>query len=64
MVGPISGEQRMAVAFPKDTPELRAAFNAYLQRIRGDGTYNRMVKKYYPAVFRYYSDFFEEPALH
>lgn len=62
VVGPISGEQHMAVAFRKDTPMLLAAFNAYLQRIRHDGTYNRLVEKYYPAVFRYYADFFAEPA--
>jgi len=63
VVGPISGEQRMAVAFPKNTPELRTAFNAYLHRIRSDGTYNQLVKKYYPAVFRYYSDFFAAPTI-
>lgn len=58
VVGPVSGVQRMAVAFPKDSPKLRAAFNAYLQRIRRDGSYNLLVKKYYPAVFRYFKDFF------
>jgi len=58
IVGPISGEQRMAVAFAKNSPELREAFNSYLQRIRRDGSYNLMVKKYYPGVLRYFSDFF------
>lgn len=62
VVGPISGEQRMAVAFRKDSPELRMAFNTYLQRIRRDGSYNRLVNKYYPAVFRYFDDFFAEPS--
>ena len=60
VVGPVSGQQRMAVAFPKDSPELRAAFNDYLQRIRSDGSYNVLVKKYYPGVFRYFSDFFAQ----
>jgi len=64
VVGPVSGQQRMAVAFAKDSPELRAAFNAYLQRIRRDGTYNQLVKKYYPGVFRYFSDFFAQTDVH
>lgn len=62
VIGPISQEQRMAVAFRKDSPELRAAFNAYLQRIGRDGTYAQLVEKYYPAVFDYYADFFHGPA--
>lgn len=64
IVGPVSGKQRMAVAFPKDSPQLRSAFNAYLQRIRRDGSYNALVKKYYPGVFRYFADFFEVPAVY
>jgi ABC-type amino acid transport substrate-binding protein len=62
VIGPISDAQLMAVAFRKDTPKLRKAFNRYLQRIRADGTYNRLVRKYYPAVFRYSADFFSQPA--
>ncbi|MCB1722910.1 MAG: transporter substrate-binding domain-containing protein [Chromatiaceae bacterium] len=58
VLGPISDEQRMAVAFRPDTPKLRAAFNAYLQQVRSDGTYQRLVRKYYPAVFDYFPEFF------
>ncbi|HHB77178.1 MAG TPA: transporter substrate-binding domain-containing protein [Desulfobulbus sp.] len=62
VIGPISDAQLMGVAFRKDTPKLREAFNTYFKRIRTDGTYNRLVKKYYPAVFRYSADFFTQPA--
>ncbi len=59
VIGPISGEQMMGAGFRKDSPGLLEAFNHYLEKIRQDGTYNRMVKKYYPSVFVYYADFFD-----
>jgi len=58
VIGPISESQTMAVAFSKDSPQLRAAFDRYFAELRDDGTYTRLVAKYYPAVFRYYADFF------
>ena len=58
VIGPISHSQNMAVAFRKDAPRLREAFNEYLATIRRDGTYKRMVEKYYPSVFLYYDNFF------
>ena len=58
VIGPISGLQEMAVAFPKDTPKLRDAFNSFLREIKADGTYLRLVQRYYPTVLRYYSDYF------
>jgi ABC-type amino acid transport substrate-binding protein len=58
VIGPISSDQRMAVGFRKESPELRKAFNAYLKQIRADGTYNKIVKKYYPSVFHFYPNFF------
>lgn len=61
VIGPVSEEQRMAVAFRKSSPKLRAAFNRYLRRIHADGSYARLVEHYYPAVFRHYVDFFREP---
>ena len=61
VVGPISEEQIMGVMFRKDSPELRKAFNAYLKKLRADGSYNKMVGKYYPAVFNYYGEFFSAP---
>jgi hypothetical protein len=59
VIGPVSGEQRMAAAFRPDAPRLREAFNTYLAQVRADGTYSRLVEAYYPAVFRYFSEFFE-----
>ncbi|MCM8613421.1 MAG: transporter substrate-binding domain-containing protein [Candidatus Accumulibacter sp.] len=58
VLGPISEEQDLAAAFPKSAPELRAAFNEYLRKIRADGTYDQLVNKYYPGIRRYFPDFF------
>ena len=59
IIGPISQQQEMAVAFAKSSPDLLAAFNDFLTVCKGSGTYVSLVKKYYPAVFDYYSDFFK-----
>lgn len=58
IIGPISQKQNMAVAFAKNTPHLRAAFNTFFLKIQSDGTYRLLVKKYYPDIFEYYPDFF------
>jgi ABC-type amino acid transport substrate-binding protein len=58
VIGPISDDQTMAVGFRKSSPELRAAFNAFLQTIKRDGTYSSLVRKYYPSAFRYFPGFF------
>ncbi len=58
VIGPVSDVQRMGVAFRKDTPELRAAFNEYLAQIQKDGSYNKLVVKYYPLAPRYFPEFF------
>jgi len=59
VIGPISEEQKMAVAFRKNSPQLRHAFNLYLRQLKKEGTYNQLVKKYYPSVFHFYDDFFQ-----
>jgi ABC-type amino acid transport substrate-binding protein len=58
VIGPISEDQSMAPAFRKDSPQLRAAFDAYYAELKASGRYVEMVRKYYPAVFRYYESFF------
>jgi len=58
ILGPISGKQDMAVAFPKGSPKLLEAFNAYLEESKKDGSYKELVKKYYPYVFDYFPEFF------
>ena len=58
VIGPLSGNQDLAAAFPKDAPLLRGAFDAYLKQIRADGSYGKLVNKYYPGIRRYFPDFF------
>ena len=58
VIGPISEEQQLAAAFPKNSPELRRSFNEYLVRIKADGTYDKLVDKYYPGIRRYFPAFF------
>ena len=58
VIGPISEHQELAAAFPKDAPELRAAFDEYLSEIKADGTYDELVDRYYPGIRRYFPDFF------
>lgn len=58
VLGPISEEQEMAAAFPPDAPQLRDAFNDYLRKVRADGTYDKLVRKYYPGIHSYFPEFF------
>lgn len=58
VLGPISEHQDLAAAFPKDAPELRRAFDEYLVKIKADGSYDKLVDKYYPGIHRYFPDFF------
>jgi ABC-type amino acid transport substrate-binding protein len=61
IIGPISHPQEMAVGFPLEAPQLRAAFNAFLAKIRADGTYDTIVRKYYPTAAYYFPAFFKKP---
>lgn len=56
ILGPISGPQTLATAFPKDAPVLRDEFNAYLRDLKASGAYDRLVDKYYPGIRRFFSD--------
>lgn len=60
VIGPVSPMQDMAAAFPRNSPNLREAFDKFLEKIKRDGTFNRIVNKYYPFVFDYSPDFFRE----
>jgi len=60
VIGPISTMQDMSVAFSKESPKLRIAFNKFLQKSRTDGTYDRLVKKYYPFAPSYFPEFFKK----
>jgi len=59
ILGPISGKQQMGAAFPKDSPELLAAYNSFIKKAQSDGTYLQIVKKYYPTAPRFFPDFFK-----
>jgi ABC-type amino acid transport substrate-binding protein len=58
IVGPVSPLQDMGVAFRQTSPELLREFNTFFDKISKDGTYRKLVEKYYPAVFSYYPAFF------
>jgi ABC-type amino acid transport substrate-binding protein len=60
IIGPTSGKQLMGAAFPKESPHLREAFNEFFKKLRKDGTYDRIVKKYYPTAAFYFPDFFKK----
>lgn len=60
IIGPISEIQEMAVAVPRESPKLLVELNRFIARIKQDGSYIKIVNKYYPYVFRYYPDFFKE----
>ncbi|TKB07261.1 transporter substrate-binding domain-containing protein [Desulforhopalus sp. IMCC35007] len=59
IIGPISARQVMGIAVAKDSPELLNEYNRFFRTCWEDGTYKRLVEKYYPAVFLYFGDFFK-----
>ena len=59
VIGPISPEQEMGCGFAKTAPLLRAAFNDFFEMCKADGTYGRLLKKYYPAASLYFPNFFQ-----
>jgi len=59
ILGPITGKQLMGAGFPMDSPQLLEAYNAFLKQVQHDGTYLRLVKKYYPTAARFFPDFFK-----
>jgi ABC-type amino acid transport substrate-binding protein len=58
VIGPISARQEMAVAFRRDAPALRAAFEAFLAEARRSGAYDALVHKYFPEAPVYFPEFF------
>jgi len=58
IIGPVSPRQNMGVAFRPDSRELLDEFNKFYSKIRNNGIYSKMVKKYYHSVFNYYPRFF------
>jgi ABC-type amino acid transport substrate-binding protein len=60
VLGPVSQPQTLAAAFPKDAVRLREAFDAYLRDIKADGSYDRLVDKYYFGIRRIFPEFFDK----
>jgi len=58
VVGPVSEVQEMGVAFPKDSPALRAEFNRFFTAFRRDGRYAELVRTYFPEILACYREFF------
>lgn len=61
IIGPVSTRQEMGVAFTRQSPQLRQAFNDFLQRLKENGAYLQLVNKYYPMSAYYFSDYFNTP---
>lgn len=59
IIGPLSPAQDMAAGFAKESVLLRNEFKVFLTRIKKDGTYLKIVKKYYPSAPEFYPAFFK-----
>ena len=60
IIGPISEKQLMGAGFPKDAPQLLAAYNAFLKKTKKDGVYLKLIQKYYPSAKSFFPDFFRQ----
>jgi ABC-type amino acid transport substrate-binding protein len=59
VIGPMTPRQQMGVAFRKDAPQLRAAFETFLGQAKLDGSYQRLVRTYFPEAPVYFPEFFD-----
>jgi ABC-type amino acid transport substrate-binding protein len=59
IIGPLSPIQNMAAGFAQDSVQLRNEFKIFLAQIKKDGTYLKIVKKYYPSAPEFYPAFFK-----
>ena len=59
IIGPVSDKQQMAAGFAKDSPKLLEAYNAFIKKTQSDGTYLKLIKKYYPTAKGFFPDFFK-----
>lgn len=59
ILGPVSDKQQMAAGFSKDSPKLLAAYNEFIKKAQSDGTYLKLIKKYYPTAKTYFPEFFK-----
>ena len=59
IIGPLSPTQDMAVGFAKESAQLRNEFKTFFAQIKKDGTYLKIVRKYYPSAPEFYPAFFK-----
>jgi len=59
ILGPISEKQQMAAGFAKDSTKLLEAYNVFIKKAQSNGTYLKLVNKYYPTVKTYFPEFFK-----
>jgi ABC-type amino acid transport substrate-binding protein len=59
VLGPVSQKQTMAVGFRNESRALQAEFNRFLQKIKKNGIYQRIVRKNYPDIFFYFPEAFK-----
>ncbi len=60
VTGTVSDVQAMAAGFRPESRDLRAEFDRFLEKIKDNGTYYRIVKKYYPDIYFYFPGAFEQ----
>lgn len=59
IIGPMGPVQDMAVGFSKESPQLRQAFDDFLEGLRASGEYLRLVSRYYPLAPDTFPQFFK-----
>ena len=64
IIGPVTAAQEMGCGFRKTDADLRERFNQYLQTIRSNGRYAKLVQRYYPGIDGYFPDFFDRYDSH
>jgi ABC-type amino acid transport substrate-binding protein len=60
IIGPISDKQVMAAGFAQDAPQLLTAYNKFLDKVKKDGTYMKLIRKYYPSATYFFPEFFKQ----
>lgn len=60
VIGAISEVQSMGVGFRPTSTALRDEFDRFFEKIKDNGTYYRIVKKYYPDIFFYFPEAFRQ----
>lgn len=60
VLGVITERQSMAFGIAKDSPELLASFNAFLEKLEKNGVLKKLILRYYPGIEYYFSEMTKE----